>query len=174
MSLSVCLLPDESTDRAVRRLWHRLEEAGVPTLLSHTHGRHVPHLTLASLTSYDLDAVRSALTGPAAAETVGTSFGGLGMFPRSRVWLAPVAATSLLERQRSVVEAVAGTGAEVHPHYRSGQWLPHLTLAPRLRLDDLPVVARKVNEVLPLDAVFSHTALVSTRTGEVTELTTGG
>jgi len=173
VSLSVCLLPDESTDRAVRRLWHRLEQGGVRTLLSHTHGRHVPHLTLASLTSYDLEAVRSALAGPAAAEAVGTTFGGLGMFPRSRVWLAPVVATSLLERQRSVVEAVAGTGAEVHPHYRSGQWLPHLTLAPRLRLDDLPVVARKVNEVLPLDAVFSRTALVSTRTGEITRLTTG-
>ena len=62
MSLSVCLLLDDRSDRAVRQLWRRLEDAGLTTLLSHTHGRHVPHLTLASLLSYDLEEVRAALT----------------------------------------------------------------------------------------------------------------
>jgi hypothetical protein len=85
MALSVCLLPDETGERAVRRLWHRLEGAGVPTLLSHTHGRHVPHLTL----------------------------------------------------------------------------------APRLTLAQLPLVAGKVNEVPPLTVVWTRTAVVHTRTGEV-------
>jgi hypothetical protein len=40
MALAVCLLFDRRTDRALRALWHRLEELGVPTLASHTHGRH--------------------------------------------------------------------------------------------------------------------------------------
>jgi len=83
------------------------------------------------------------------------------------VWLAPAATTPLPELQRSVVEAVRATGAEVHPHYRPGDWLPHLTLAPRLSLADLGVVASRVNEVLPLTAEFSRTALVQTHTGEV-------
>lgn len=173
MALSVCLLPDEPADRAVRRLWQRLEEAGVSTLLSHTHGRHVPHLTLASLTAYDLGAVRTALTALPAGQPLATRLDALGMFPRSRVWLAPAVTTTLLERQRSVVEAAESTGAAVHLRYRPGEWLPHLTLAPRLTLDQLPVVADKVNQVLPLAAVFSQTALVQTRTGEVSVLTRG-
>ncbi len=167
MALSVCLLPEDSADRAVRRLWQRLEDAGVATLLSHTHGRHVPHLTLASLTSYDLDAVQTALTALSGGGPLVARLDALGMFPRSRVWLAPTVTTALLERHRSVVEAVSATGADVHPRYRPGEWLPHLTLAPRLTLDQLAVVAGKVNEVLPLTAVFSRTALVQTGTGEV-------
>ena len=143
------------------------------TLLSHTHGRHVPHLTLASLTSYDLDAVRAALSALPPAEPFVSRVGGLGIFPRSRVWLAPAVTSSLLREQERVVDAVLATGADVHPHYRSGTWLPHLTLAPRLRLDQLPVVAGKVNEVMPLTAAFPRLALVSTRTGEVVTLGPG-
>jgi 2'-5' RNA ligase len=173
VALSVCLLPNEQTDRAVRRLWQRLEDAGVSTLLTHTHGRHVPHLTLASLLSYDIDAVRCALTALPDGGPLITDIDALGMFRRSRVWLAPAPTAALLERQRSVVEAARMTGAEVHLHYRPGVWLPHLTLAPRLTLGQLAVVAGKVNEVLPLSAVFSQTALVQTRTGEVDVLTPG-
>jgi hypothetical protein len=62
VSLSICLALDPRTDRAVRALWQRLEGAGVRTLSSHTHGRHAPHLTLASLRSWDLEAVRGGLT----------------------------------------------------------------------------------------------------------------
>jgi len=58
----------------------------------------------------------------------------------------------------------------VHPHYRPESWLPHLTLAPRLTLDRLSVVAGKVNEVVPFGAVFPRLALVSTRSGDVVHL----
>jgi 2'-5' RNA ligase len=167
MALSVCLLPDETGERAVRRLWHRLEDAGVPTLLSHTHGRHVPHLTLASLSSYDPDALRPALAALAVPGDLDTRVDALGMFRRSRVWLAPAVTSALLERQRSVVGAALRSGAAIHPHYRPGEWLPHLTLAPRLTLAQLPLVAAKVNEVLPLTVVWTRTAVVHTRTGEV-------
>jgi 2'-5' RNA ligase len=171
VALSVCLLPDEPTDHAVRRLWQRLEEAGVPTLLTHTHGRHVPHLTLASLTSYDVDAVRVAMSALTGREPLRMRVDGLGMFRRSRVWLAPAVTTTLLDRQAEVVGAALEAGAEVHAHYRPGDWLPHLTLAPRLRLDTLPVVAAKVNEVLPLITSFPWLARVRTRTGDVEVLT---
>jgi hypothetical protein len=45
MALALCLLLDRRSDALVRELWKRLEENGIPTLLSHTHGRHVPHLS---------------------------------------------------------------------------------------------------------------------------------
>lgn len=170
MALSVCWLFDAATDRVVRRLWQRLEESGVGTLQSHTHGRHVPHLTIASLTSYDAIAVRDALLPLAADVPVPAPLDGLGMFRRSRTWLAPTVSVELLGRQAAVLQAVASSGAVVHPHYRTGQWLPHVTLAPRLRLQELPVVAQAVNEVLPLPAVLSSAALVDTGTGEVDPL----
>ncbi len=167
MALSVCLLPDEHGERAVRRLWQRLEADGIATLLSHTHGRHVPHLTLATLRTYDEEAVRTALVPlpePAATPLV---FDALGMFRRSRCWLLPVVTVDLLARQAAAVSAAVGTGADLHLHYRPGSWMPHLTLAPRLHLDDLPAVGRAVFEVLPLSVALTRAALVDTGTGRV-------
>ena len=89
IALAVCLLLDDRADTAVRGLWQRLEAAGVPTLLSHTHGRHLAHLTYASLRSYDLDAVTSALTALPESEPLTLHLDGFGTFRRSRCWLAP-------------------------------------------------------------------------------------
>jgi 2'-5' RNA ligase len=167
VSVSVCLLPDAPADRVVRRLWQRLEDSGVPTLQTHTHGRHLPHLTLASLTSCEIGSVHGALSSLSVDQPVSTRVVGLGLFPRSRAWLVPVVTASLLARHERVVAAAQSTGADVHPHYLPGGWLPHLTLSPRLTLDLLPVVTARVNEVLPLTVTFTRTALVETATGEV-------
>ena len=56
-----CLLFDRRTDRLVRQLWERLEAQGVATLLTHTHGRHHPHLSYAVLRDGDPDTVLAAL-----------------------------------------------------------------------------------------------------------------
>ena len=61
MALSVCLLFDPKGEHAVRALWSRLEGHGVPTLATHTHGRHHPHLSYAVLRDGDPDSVRAAL-----------------------------------------------------------------------------------------------------------------
>lgn len=58
MALAVCLLFAPAHERALRGLWRRVEEAGVPSMTSHTHGRHVPHLSYAVLRSFDVAAVR--------------------------------------------------------------------------------------------------------------------
>ena len=137
----------------------------MPTLLTHTHGRHVPHLTYASLRSYDLDAVTRSLVDLPAAAPLTLHFDGFGTFRRSRCWLAPAASPELVRRQEAVVEAVLDADADLHRHYRPGHWLPHLTLAPRLRLPDLPVVAACVYDVLPIVATVTRTALVDTSTG---------
>jgi hypothetical protein len=171
VALSVCLLLDEPAEKAVRGVWRRLEESGVPSLLSHTHGRHVPHLSLASLRSYALDPVRSALealpTPASGPNGDALHFDGLGMFRRSRCWLLPAVTRDLLDRQAAVVAALQATGADLHQHYLPGTWLPHLTLAPRVHLADLPLVARVAFEILPLAAGVSRTALVNTSNGEV-------
>jgi 2'-5' RNA ligase len=167
VTLSVCLLLDRTSETRVRRLWDRLEEAGIATLATHTHGRHVPHLTFASLLSADLDPVVAALAILPAREPVLLRFDGLGMFPRSRCWLAPAVPEGLLPRQAAAVETARACGAVVHRNYEPGTWLPHLTLAPRLHLEDLPTVARLCFEVLPLSAELCASAVIDTATGDV-------
>jgi len=165
VTLSVCLLLDDRSDRAVRRLWTRLEEVGVATLLSHTHGNHVPHLTLASLRAWQLDDVDGALSRLPPAPSGPIVFDGLGMFRRSRCWLLPAPTTGLLHHQAAVVAATRGTGADLHRHYEPGTWIPHLTLAPRLHLQDLATVAGVVYDVLPVTSTLSSLTLIDTSTG---------
>jgi 2'-5' RNA ligase len=165
VTLAVCLLLDERADAAVRRLWRRLEDAGVPTLLTHTHGLHVPHLTWVALRSYDLEAVRTALDALPEQPPAALHLDAFGTFRRSRCWLAPAITASLVERQAAVVAAVAGTGADLHWHYEPGSWVPHVTLAPRLHLTDLATVAALVYDVLPIAAIGESSALIDTSTG---------
>lgn len=63
MALAVCLLFDRRSDRAIRALWDRIEQRGVASLRSHTHGRHVPHLSYAVLRQWDQAAIAQALSG---------------------------------------------------------------------------------------------------------------
>jgi hypothetical protein len=167
VALSVCLLIDDRADRTLRSLWHRLEAAGVPTLLTHTHGHHLPHLTFASLLDYDLEAVRAALATLPVQQPEDVVLDALGMFRRSRCWLGLAPTEAVVRRQQATVAAVRAVGARVHRSYEPGAWVPHLTLAPRLHLDQLPVVARHVFEVLPVAATIERAALVDTTTGKV-------
>jgi len=165
VTLAVCLLLDDRSDAALRRLWRRLEDADVPTLLTHTHGHHVPHLTWAALRSYDLDEVRTSLEALPEQPPVALHLDAFGTFRRSRCWLAPAVTAPLVERQAAVVDAAVRSGADLHRHYRPGSWVPHLTLAPRLHLSDLATVAALVYDVLPIEAVGVSTALIDTSTG---------
>ena len=170
MALAVCLLFDPRSERAVRALWDRLEEAGVPSLRSHTHGRHLPHVSYAVLRSWDLAAVSAALVTLGALAPVELTFDGIGLFRRGRAWLLAGAGAELVARQERVVEALAATGAELHRHYRPGRWLPHCSVAPRAPLAKLPVLAATVYDVLPLEARLDRVALVDSATGELWEL----
>ena len=165
MALAVCLLLDDRADAAIRELWGRLEDSGVPSMLTHTHGRHVPHLTYAMLRSYDLDEVSAALSALPSRSPMALHFDALGVFRRTRCWLAPALTSDLAERQAAVVDVASGTGADLHRHYVPGVWVPHVTLAPRLHLSDLARVALPVYDVLPLDATGTAAALIDTTTG---------
>jgi len=166
VALAVCLLFDAAADRALRTLWTRLEEAGVPTLLSHTHRHHVPHLSYAVLRTYKVDAVRDAVTALPDGGPVTLHADALGLFRRGRASLVPSLTSQLAARQERVVEASVGTGADLHRNYRPGAWVPHVSLATRARLGDLPAVAALAYTVLPMRLHVSHAALVDSSTGE--------
>jgi hypothetical protein len=69
--------------------WSRLETAGVPTLATHTHRRHHPHLSYAVLRIWDLARVQEALGALPPTEPFTMSFHGTLVFPRGRAALAP-------------------------------------------------------------------------------------
>jgi hypothetical protein len=170
VALAVCLLFDRRSERAVRALWDRLEERGVPSLRSHTHGRHQPHVSYAVLRRWEQDAVTDALGGIDAGEPVELSFDGIGLFRRGRTWLVAGVSADFVVRQQRVVEVVTATGAELHKHYRPGIWLPHCSLAPRATLAQLPVVVAAVMDVLPLRGRLDRAALINSATGELSLL----
>lgn len=151
----------------MRALWDRVEEQGVGSLRSHTHGRHVPHVSYAVLRKWDLAAVDDALAGLNGGEPVDLSFDGVGLFRRGRTWLLAGVSADFVARQERVVEAVTAAGADLHKHYRPGVWLPHCSLAPRATLAQLPGVVAAVMDVLPLRARLDRAALVNSATGEV-------
>ncbi len=165
MALAVCLLFDARSEQAIRRLWHRLEDLGVPTLLTHTHGQHVPHVSYAVLRSFDLEKVSGALGLLPDEGPMVLHFDAIGMFRRSRTWLVPSVTSDIARRQERVVEAVESTGADLHQHYRPGVWVPHCTLAPRTTLERLPTIASAVFDVLPLMTTADRAALIDTSTG---------
>lgn len=167
MALGVCLLFNSRAERALWELCDRLEEIGVATLRSHTHRRHRAHLSYTVLVGWDLAAVRSAVCALPDNGPIEIVFQAMGEFPRGRICLTPAVPPELLTRQQAVTEAVTGAGAVVHKHYAADNWLPHCAIAPRVRLEQLPVVAARINDVLPLRAMIAHAALIDSATGQL-------
>jgi 2'-5' RNA ligase len=172
VALAVCLLFDRRSERALRALWDRLEERGVPSLQSHTHGRHVPHVSYAVLRTWEQAAVMAALSSLGAGDPVELSFDGVGLFRRGRAWLLAGVTSDFVARQERAVSAVLATGADLHKHYQHGMWVPHCSVAPRAPLAQLPTLTATVYDVLPLRARLDHAALVNSATGGIWPLTT--
>lgn len=166
MALAVCLLFDARSDLRVRELWSRLEEAGVATLATHTHGRHHPHLSYAVLREWDLAQVRAVLGTLPRVDPFALTVHGALAFPRGRVALAPAISPDLGVRQSAVVTAVHTTGAELHRHYRAGDWIPHVSVVTRAHGAQLPTVVRMVSDIVPLTVRVDAAALVDSATGQ--------
>ena len=149
----------------MRELWSRLEDAGVSTLATHTHGRHYPHLSYAVLRRWDLERVQEALAALPAAEPFMMSVHGTLTFPRGRAALAPAVTADVALRQWRIVTALAATGAELHGNYEAGQWVPHVSVATRAQGAKLGTVVKAIADVLPLTVRVDRAALVDSATG---------
>ncbi len=166
MALAVCLLFDRRGDRLMRELWARLEDSGIRTLQSHTHGHHQPHLSYAVLLEWDLDRVRGALEALPPGAPFDLSFHGTVAFPRGRAALVPAVSSDIARRQESVAAAVAATGGVLHRHYEPGSWVPHVSLATGATGSQLPIVVKAVADVLPLSVTVDRAVVIDSSTGE--------
>jgi hypothetical protein len=156
VALAVCLLFDARAERAVRNLWQRLEQQGVPTLQSHTHGLHHPHLSYVVLLQWELDPVRVAVEQLDDHQPFELTFDAVAAFRRGRVSLVPSVPADLVARQHAVVAATRATGAMVHMHYEINRWLPHASLATRASAEQLVRVTATAYDVLPLTATVTR------------------
>ena len=171
MALALCLLLDPPSARTVTRLWERLEQRGIATLLTHTHGRHVPHLSYGVCLEWDLDAVLGATAALPDAGPVEIAVQGTVAFPRGRAALACSVTSATAARQERAVSALRDTGAVIHKHYDPGHWVPHVSISTGLTAAQLPVAVTSVADVLPLTLRCDHAALVDTADGRRWSLT---
>lgn len=166
MALAVCALLDARGERLIRSLWSRLEAAGVPTLATHTHGRHHPHLSYAVLLEWDLDRVREAMASVPEGGAFAAHVQGAVVFPRGRVALAVAVPVDVVRRQQLVASSVRASGAQLHRHYCPGSWIPHVSVATRAHGALLPVTVTAISDVLPVTLTVASAALVDSSTGQ--------
>lgn len=133
MAHSIELLLDHHSDAAIRTVWHRLEDAGLPSQLRVTSATNRPHVTLlaaeriAPAVDDELTQLRSRFPLPV---VVGAPliFGG-GKLTLARL---VVASANLLALHRDVVErCLPHLPHEPYAHTAPGHWTPHVTLGRR-------------------------------------------
>ncbi len=125
------LLPDDAGGDVVRAQWQALRDAGLPSQLDHRGTTNTPHVTVVAapgLTAVD-EQRASDLLSPLLPVEVRAS--GIALLGGSKVSLV-----RLLDVPDELVRAVLELRAELPAAQHLG-WLPHLTLARRMRRDDV-------------------------------------
>jgi hypothetical protein len=61
---------------------------------------------------------------------------------------------------------VQEVGAELHRHYLSGRWVPHVSVATRASSVQLGPVSTAIADVLPLELHADRAALIDSSTGQ--------
>ncbi|QUW18144.1 2'-5' RNA ligase family protein [Agrococcus sp. Marseille-Q4369] len=130
---SLELLLDEAAEEAVRREWDALAAAGFSSLAGHTAASNRPHVTLAMRSSPVPHPLSIDAGLPIPIELGPPLLFGSG--ERRVLARAVVPSAALLALHAAVLRA-AGEGDDP-PHLLPGRWLPHVTLARRLRVVDL-------------------------------------
>jgi 2'-5' RNA ligase len=162
---------DAEGDRAIRDLWSRLEQLGVPSLESHVPSIR-PHVSLA--VTEKPNGLRQHAPGLAlhGVET-DIEMAAVSLFPADPPFLvlAVAPAPELVALHARVSTALAAAGVDVWPHYRPGTWLPHCTLSmgvPAQVVAD--ALAACLASPVPVRARLRSAALTDSVTGATTPL----
>jgi 2'-5' RNA ligase len=135
---SVELLLDDATDAEIRAQWDRLGDAGLPTARrTQPSPSHAPHVTLWAGDAIDAsdDALLPALFADLELELVIGSPMLFGPRRGSYVLVRQVVASrALLDLQQQVLRTLP---APAYPGFEDGRWSPHVTLARRVRADQV-------------------------------------
>ena len=159
-------------DAAVRDLWHRLDDAGVPSLARHSHRRHRPHVSLAvagAIPPRTRDALRADLALLAMPRLWLYT---LGTFPTEQnvLFLGAVVDTELLAVHSAAHDVLAGRVRQPWAYFLPGAWVPHCTLAHDLTASQLAAGLAALHPIAPIRADVAGLGITDTRTGEVEPL----
>ncbi|HEY0450535.1 2'-5' RNA ligase family protein [Actinophytocola sp.] len=176
MAQALELYFDDEADAAVRGLWRRLDQAGVPSLATRTHGRHRPHVTFA-LASVIPPRTRDALRED------------LRLLSIPRLWLYSLSAfsasdaglmisavvdTELLAVHSAVHDVLAKKVKQPSAYYLPGSWVPHCTLAQGLEAPQVTAGFAALFPLAPIKARVSEVAVCDTHTGDTDPLLVTG
>lgn len=161
---------DDAADAAVRALWRRLDDAGVPSLATRAHGR--PHVTFAvagAVPPRTREALRedlrllsipslwlSTLSASAGTDTV--------------LMLAAVVDTELLAVHSAVHDVLAKKVRDPWAYYLPGSWVPHCALAQGVAPAQVAAGFAELYPVEPIRARITEIAVVDTHTGTAERL----
>lgn len=155
---SVELLFDAGTEAAVREMWEELSQAGIRSMAGHRSPTNRPHVTLT--VAEDMDgAVDRALADVLARLPLHGVLGAPMLFGAGRaVTLVRllVPSVELLSLQADVYRTcLPHMPKGALPHADPGRWTPHVTLARRVPVDQLPAVfaLRALTRDIPVAAV---------------------
>jgi hypothetical protein len=158
MAHSIELLLDPDSDAAIRLLWQRLVDAGLPSNQNIRSGTNRPHITLVAAERISPD-VDESLAELAADFPVPCLIGAPMVFGRGRLTLVRciVPSTSLLTLHDEVYrKCLPHLPAGPFVHCAPGQWSPHTTLGRRFtpeQISDAIANVAQISHVIPAQAV---------------------
>ena len=135
--VSLELLLDPDAEARVRAEWQALADAGLSSLAAHPSPSNRPHITLVvrpSLPQLTREQLREVIALPLSLTIGAPILFGAG---DRRVLARSVVPSEALQRLHATLHAVAGVGEDA-PHTRPGEWMPHISLARRIRVDAIP------------------------------------
>jgi 2'-5' RNA ligase len=142
----------------IRAEWQALADAGLSSLAGHTAPSNRPHITLAvrpSMPATERAELSSVVILPLPLTLGAPILFGSGdrrVLARSIVPTAPL--LDLHAALHTLLASPHGDDGVDSPFMRPGQWVPHITLARRLRLDTLPQALRALDDVRPPEGHF--------------------
>lgn len=144
---SVELVLDAAGEDAVRREWAALEAAGLSSVGAHRSPSNRPHVTLLAAPGLPVPRLAPALP-------IALRLGAPALLPgdgERRVLARAVERTDDLLALRAAVLHASGT--HVEGAHDASAWLPHVTLAKRLRATELPRALALLGEPIEATAV---------------------
>jgi len=126
------LLPDDAGSDVVRRDWQALHDAGLPSQLDHRGATNSPHVTVVAAPALAAEDEQQARDLVAALLPTEARIGGIGLLGGAKVSIV-----RLLDVPDALVRAVLDLRSGLADVQHAG-WLPHVTLARRVRRVDVP------------------------------------
>jgi 2'-5' RNA ligase len=162
---------DRAGDLAIRDVWSRLEQLGVPSLHGHVPSIR-PHLSL--VVTDDADGLwRHAPSLALRGVEIDVEMAAVALFPADPpvLVLAVAPDPELVALHARVSAALAAAEVDVWPHFRPGTWLPHCTLSMGVPTEVLAdALAACLASPVPVRARLRAAALTDSVTGATTPL----